>query len=117
MENTNCGDSCAFVRSGFCEKDCECPFFSESWWETQEGIEKKQKLVKDCFPKRMMIEQNKIIHRQYCEQSVVEELRNRIASLESLLSQLVSQSKEFIQERNEEILALKREQLQFFSEE
>lgn len=55
MEDTQCGDKCAFVKAGIC-KDCEgCPNYVESWWTTQGST--TPKLIKDCAPRRLMIQQ------------------------------------------------------------
>ena len=55
MEDTQCGDKCAFVKAGIC-KDCEgCPNYVESWWTTQGST--TPKLIKDCAPRRIMIQQ------------------------------------------------------------
>lgn len=87
MENTNCAENCAFVKNGFCNSDKECPHYIESWW-TLDG-QNTPKLVKDCFPKKFSLEQNAVVHRMFCLQSSIEQLRNRIHNLENLLNQLV----------------------------
>ena len=102
MENSNCGCDCAFVKSGFCNTDRECPFYLESWW--QKADEPNPKLVKDCFPKKLAVEQNQLLHRMLCAQGVVEDVRNRMDRLEQMLAQLISQSKEFILEKSSEKL-------------
>lgn len=55
MENTHCGDQCPFVKSGFCSEVTKCPNYMESWWTEQGGT--VPKLVKDCSPKRLMLQQ------------------------------------------------------------
>lgn len=113
MECTNCGDECSFVKSGFCKIDKECPFFVESWWQL-DG-QPQPKLIKDCFPKKFIAEQNNLLHRFLVTQSVLEELRNRIDILEKLLKQLINQGQDFLTEqyylklKNEEKLALLNE--------
>lgn len=86
MENTNCGCNCAFVKSGFCKTDNECPYFVQTLWQ-QEG-NPNPKLVSDCFPKKFSLEQNQLLHRFLCMQGVLEEQRHRIASLEASIKQL-----------------------------
>lgn len=104
MENTNCGENCAFVKSGFCKSDCECPFYVESWWiKSGEQIPVK---IKDCHTKRSTIEINNQHQRLVAIQSVQEETRNRLANLENLLSQLIAESKVFLSNKNEEQLKL-----------
>jgi hypothetical protein len=102
VENTNCGENCAFVKSGFCKCDKECPFYTETWWQC-EGIP-QPKIVKDCSPKKMIMEQNGLLHRQLCLQGVVEDVRNRMDRIEQMLINLTSQSKEFINEKSQERL-------------
>jgi hypothetical protein len=110
LENSNCGDQCAFVNSGFCKCDKECPFYTESWWENVES--KQPKLVKDCSPKKMMLEQNQLLHRFLCMQSVVEDVRNRMDRIEAMLLNLTSQSKEFLIEKSQESLESRQNRLQ-----
>ena len=100
MDNTNCGCECSFVKSGFCKTDKECPFYLESWWHKAD--QPQPKLVKDCFPKKLAIEQNNVLHRILCTQGVVEDVRNRMDRLELMLGQLIAQSKQFILEKSSE---------------
>lgn len=104
MENSSCGEHCSFVKSGFCDTEKDCPFYVETWWK--KGQEETPKLVKDCFPKKFALEQNHLLHRFICVQGALEEMRNRFASLESILMNLVVQSKE----------ALKQEELRISKE-
>ena len=101
MDNTNCGENCAFVKCGFCETDKTCPLYQESWWK--EDTSETPKLVRDCFPKRMTIEQNKLFNRYTNSQSVVEDVRNRLDKLEKILNILVMQSQEFLNENQKRI--------------
>lgn len=100
MEHSNCGDQCAFVKSGFCKCDKECPFYTETWWQQTGNPEPK--MLKDCFPKRMTLEQNGLLHRHLALQSVVEDVRNRLSKIEMMLEILISQSKEFLLEKKEQ---------------
>lgn len=90
MDCTNCGDKCAYVKSGFCKTDSECPYYVETWWTNEK--EPHPKLVKDCFPKKFALEQNLVVHRVIVLQSVIEELRNKIHGLEHLIAQLINQN-------------------------
>lgn len=103
MDNTNCGENCCFVKSGFCKTDKECPFFIETWWK----LDGKDipKLVSDCFPKKFMFEQNNLLHRLLSVQSAEEQLRNRVAKLEMMFQQFMIQ--------NEKILASLEENLRY----
>lgn len=94
MDCTNCGDKCPYVQQGFCKSDCECPNYVESWWvEQQSG---KQKLIKDCAPKRLMIDSQNSFNRGISIQASVEKLEFRLSKLESLLEMLIYQSKKFM---------------------
>ncbi len=110
MENSNCGDECAFVKSGFCKCDRECPFYVETWWQLEGKPDPK--LVKDCFPKKFALEQNHLLHRQLCLQSVVEDVRNRMDRIETMLVNLTSQSKEFLIEKSQESLESRQSKIQ-----
>jgi hypothetical protein len=86
MENTSCGSNCAFVKSGFCQTDKECPHFVQSLWQ-KEG-DPMPKIVSDCYPKKFILEQNQLLHRFLCMQSVTEELRHKVSTLEDAIKQL-----------------------------
>lgn len=101
MEDSSCKEHCSFVKSGFCNSERECPFYVETWWKKQD--EQSPKLVKDCFPKKFALEQNHLLHRFLCMQSSLEEMRNRFASLESLLTLLISQSQEVLKEETKKL--------------
>lgn len=90
MECTNCGDKCAYVQSGFCKTDRQCPYFVESIWTNQETSQPK--VVQDCFPKKFIFEQNNLLHQMICVQSVLEELRHKVSNLEEVIRQLILQN-------------------------
>lgn len=100
MDCTNCGEECCWVKSGFCKTDKECPFHVATWWQL-EG-EAHPRMITDCFPKRFALEQNGILHRLICVESVMEEVRNRMDRLETSLNYLITQSHEFLKERKSE---------------
>ena len=50
----------------------------------------------------MTVEQNMLLHRHIALQGVVEDVRNRMARLETMLEMLVSQSKEFLSNKNQQ---------------
>lgn len=100
MENTNCGSDCAFVKSGFCNSDKECPFYCESIWQLKGTNEIKT--VKDCYPKRQTMEQNNLGQRFITLQSLQEDLRNRMDRLEHLLNVLIQQSETYLIEKIQE---------------
>ncbi len=94
MDSTNCGENCAFVKSGFCKSDCECPFYIESWWQCKG--EKTPKLVKDCQPKRASLQLNNADNRIFDLQAEMVILRNKFDNIENLLLQLISNSNDYI---------------------
>lgn len=94
MQNTNCGTECCYVKQGFCKTDKECPFYVQSWWQLKD--EMTPKMVEDCFPKKFSQEQNFLLHRFLELQALQENTRNRLDKIESLLTLLVSQSREFL---------------------
>jgi len=95
MENTNCGEKCCYVKNGFCESDEQCPNYLESFWKT----DKETKLVKDCSPKRMLMEQQSAITRMIGVQGALEQVRNRLDKLESMLNSLAHESKVYLDEQ------------------
>jgi hypothetical protein len=66
----------------------------ESWW--QEGGTGQPKVISDCAPKRMLIQQQVEVNRMFALQQAVEQMRNRLETLEGLLGQLIQQSKEYV---------------------
>src|SRR5690554_2741466 len=96
MENTSCGENCCFVQSGFCNSEKDCPNYTETIWE--EASTGKIKTVKDCSPKRTMIEQQRLINSFTGVTASVQVLRDKIDKLESLLLQIINESKIFIAE-------------------
>lgn len=104
---TNCGDKCPFVKQGFCQTDSECPHYLESWWQDQKTGQ--QKLVKDCAPKRLLLDSQAMFNRSIAVQGSLDKLEFRLSKLESLLEMLISQSKKFMVEQ--EINSIKMLQL------
>ena len=99
MDDTRCGDDCCFVKSGFCNKDCECPNYTETIWE--EASSGKTKIVKDCAPKRTMIEQQRMVNSFNAITASNQVLRDKIDKLEGLLLQIINQSRIFFAEIEE----------------
>lgn len=66
----------------------------ESWW--QENGQGQPKIIKDCAPKRLLLQQQTEVNRIFALQQSIEEMRNRFLILESSLIQLISQSQEYI---------------------
>lgn len=105
MNCTNCGDECAYIKAGFIKKDSECPFYLVSFWLKDGDQEPTQ--IKDCFPKKFGIEQNRLLHRFLAVQSVTEDVRNRMDRIESQLDYLITNSKEFLKEKQPEKISEK----------
>lgn len=96
MESTSCGANCPFVKSGFCNSEKECPHYLETWWvETQS---QQPKLLKDCAPKRMLLQQQLLQHRLECMQQALEESRNEYVRLGGYLKSLVEASKGIVEQ-------------------
>lgn len=101
MEDTACGCDCPLVKSGLCKSDRECPNFIESWWK--EGERGEQKLVKDCAPRRVMLQQGILAQNIFGVQASVCDLRNTVDKLCSVLLDLTIKSKEFADKQNKQI--------------
>jgi hypothetical protein len=95
MENTNCGDDCPMVKCGFCKCDKECPNYNESWW--LEAKTQEQKLVKDCIPKRLMIQSNLQQQRIDGLQCALEEQRNTFLTMGQNFAVLLNAVKELVE--------------------
>lgn len=98
MKCTNCAENCAYIKAGFIQKDKECPFYLESFW-LKDGDEEPT-MIKDCFPKKFGLEQNRLLHRFLAVQSISEDLRNRMDRIESQLEFLIQNSQDFIKEKS-----------------
>ena len=91
MEDTSCGDNCPFVKNGSC-KDCSgCPNYIESWW-TQQGAT-HPKLVKDCSPKRIMLQQQYLQLRVEQLTAEIQEARTQYLQVAHHLSEIIKLSK------------------------
>lgn len=90
MKDTTCGCDCPLVKSGICKSDRECPNFLESWW--QEGENGKPTLIKDCAPRRVLIQQGEMRHALIGVQASICELREKISSLISIFANLAQRS-------------------------
>jgi hypothetical protein len=103
MESTSCGKNCPFVKQGFCNDEKECPHYIESWWI--EGKTEEHKLLKDCAPKRMLLQQQLLQTRVEGMQAALEQSRNQYEALSSNLQVLIAACKVIIdkQELNLEI--------------
>jgi len=99
MEDTNCGENCAFFKSGFCLNEKECPNYTETIWE--EAATGKTKVVKDCAPKRTMMEQQRAINSITAMHGAFQKLKEKVESLETMLFQIINASKKFLQEQEE----------------
>ena len=98
MENTSCGCDCPFVKQGFCATEKECPHYVESWWTLQDS--KENKLVKDCSPKRLLLDSQIAYNRMIGLQGAVEKMEFTLSKLEKLLEGLITQSQKFISDKN-----------------
>lgn len=91
MEHTSCGSECPFVKQGFCKHERECPNYIESWWV--EGEKSEPKILKDCSPKRMLIQQQHMQQRLEGVQQALEQSRNEYKELLTYLKILIEKAK------------------------
>jgi hypothetical protein len=96
MESTACGDECPFVKNKTCSTCKECPNYLESWW-TQQG-DTNPKLIKDCAPKRMLLQQQYMQLRLEQLQAAVDTQRNENQILNANLKAMVDLSKSILLE-------------------
>lgn len=104
MENTSCGENCPFVKSKVCVDCRDCPNYIESWWIDENGT---QKLIKDCSPKRLILQQQLMQSRLEAVQEALEQSRNEYITLSSYLKSLMEASKKIIDyNKNEDVILL-----------
>lgn len=94
MECTSCGENCPFVKAKLCSSEKDCPNYLESWW--QENGQGQPKVIKDCAPKRLLLQQQTEVNRIFALQQAIEEMRSKFLIIESSLSQLIDQSQQYI---------------------
>lgn len=95
MEETACGCDCPLVKSGVCQTDRQCPNFIETWW--QEGEQGKPKLIADCAPRRILLQQATMASNLIGVQASVEQVRNTVDKLCSILSTLTMRSQDYLE--------------------
>ena len=105
MDNTSCEEKCPWVKSGFCNKVEECPNHVESWWT--EGLTGQQKLVRDCVPKRLMIQMMHLQSRFEGVQAAAEEARNVSTDINAHFQELVRLSQMSIAEQEKNAIEQK----------
>lgn len=101
MENTSCGCNCPLVKAGVCKSDYECPNYIESWWK--EGENGDPKLIKDCAPKRILMQQGTQAQNLIHVQAAICDLRNTVDKLCSILLDLTVRSREYANKQIEHI--------------
>lgn len=94
MENTSCGENCPYVKQGFCSKECECPNYVETWWVEPDGNTPRK--LKDCSPKRMLLQQQFLQTRLEFVQQSLEQSRNQYHELCTYLKNVIEISKAVI---------------------
>lgn len=111
MENTSCEGKCPFLKTGFCNSVEECPNHIESWW--QEGQTGTPKLVRDCVPKRLMIQLAAMQARFEGVQLASEQARNECHRMNGHFAALLEESRRFIGEQEKSVpsLELKNKEL------
>lgn len=95
MQNTSCGNKCAYVKGGFCKEERDCPNYVESFW--LEGQSGQQKLISDCIPKRMMVQLSSLQARFEGVQESQEQNRNELALLKARFETLIDFSKKVVE--------------------
>jgi hypothetical protein len=89
MQNTNCGKDCPFVKCGLCESDSGCPNYTETVWVEANTQEKK--LVKDCSPKRLQLQNDLQNQRIFALQEALDLQRNAFEVMGNNFGSLLKQ--------------------------
>lgn len=101
MDDTSCKDNCPFMKMGACSTEKECPNYVESWWQpTKEGA---PKIVKDCVPKRLMLQLMSLQTRLEGVQAASEQNRNECHRMSGLFQALLDISQQVIDEKTNEV--------------
>ena len=107
MDNTCCEGKCPWVKIGFCKEVEECPNFVESWWH--EGQTGNQKLVRDCAPKRIMLQISNLHSRLEGVQCATEQVRNECAAMKGHFMALENASRQFLNDESIEMAQIQFE--------
>ena len=107
MEHTSCEHKCPWVKSGFCTAVEECPNFVETWWKLGESGESK--LVRDCVPKRLMIQMAQLQLRIENAQAASEGAKRETHLLKEQFCELVRESQRCAQLNEGSVTVLKIE--------
>lgn len=91
MKDTSCGENCPFYKQGFCASERECPNYMESVWI--EGATQEHRIIKDCSPKRMLIQNQRLENRLEHLEAALQKSTSEYQQLSSYLVQLISASK------------------------
>lgn len=97
MKDTSCGESCPFVKCGICESEKGCPNYAESWWI--KGNSEEPVLIKDCAPKRMLVQQQVLQSKLEFVQGALEQSRNEFNELSGYFKAIVSSCKTVLEKK------------------
>lgn len=106
MRDTACGENCCFVKLGVCKSQEQCPNYVESIWKDEKTQEVAN--IKDCAPKRILLEQQQVVNRQFVLQEALSEMRDKFQRLEYLLTCLISESKTYLDQQKQDTLSIEK---------
>jgi hypothetical protein len=98
MEDTACKERCAFVKAGVCKSCEDCPNYVESWWNQKDG---PPRLIRDCAPKRIMLQVCRLETEFVSVQGAAEEARNHAVLMNAHFTALVDATKSAIEEQKQ----------------
>jgi hypothetical protein len=99
MQSTSCECECPFVKQGFCKNEKECPNYVESWWI--EGNSNEPKMIKDCSPKRMLLQQQLLQARIEQMTESLQKTTQENQKVLQYLSKVIDESRQFMVEQNQ----------------
>jgi len=112
MDNTVC-ENCPYVKMGLCSTSSECPNYLESWWT--QGQETQPKLVKDCAPKRMLLQQQYLQLRVEQQQAAIDAARAEYLKLTQHMAQVLDFTKVVLESHAENLKLQETKTLQIES--
>ncbi len=100
MKDTSCGENCPFVKCGVCETEKGCPNYCETWWIP--GGEEQPVMLKDCSPKRMMMQQQVLQAKLENVQKSLEIARDEYNALSMYFKGIVQSCQKILSDKTKE---------------
>ena len=107
LKDTAC-EKCAFVEMGACERVDQCPNFIESKWIDHEN---NSMIIRDCAPKRMLLQHQGEINTTLALQQNVDRLKTEVYLLKDSVDLLIDNLNTCIRQVNNTLENIKNREV------